>query len=90
MYAAIGQENTRCTPLQLANYVATLANGGKHYPVHLLKTVKTNDFSQVVEEYEPEPLDTIDIAPENLSAWCWRECGRWPAETVLPPSILPT
>ena len=68
MYAAIGQENTRCTPLQLANYVATLANGGKHYPVHLLKTVKTNDFSQVVEEYEPEPLDTIDIAPENLSA----------------------
>ena len=68
MYAAIGQENTRCTPIQLANYVATLANGGTHYPVHLLKTVKTNDFSQVVEEYVPEPLDTIDIAPENLAA----------------------
>ena len=68
MYAAIGQENTRSTPVQLANYIATLANGGKHYPVHLLKTVKTNDFSQVVEEYEPEPLDTIDISRENLAA----------------------
>ncbi len=29
--AAIGQDNTQVTPLQLANYIATLVNGGNHY-----------------------------------------------------------
>lgn len=66
--ASIGQGNTLCTPLQLANYIATLVNGGDHYPAHLLKTVKTNDYSQVVLENDPEPLDTINISPENLDA----------------------
>ncbi len=66
--AAIGQGNSRFTPLQLANYVATLANGGTHYAVHLLKEVKSNDFSQVVERYEPIVLNQLDIDPENLSA----------------------
>ena len=66
--AAIGQGNSRFTPLQLANYVATLANGGTHYAVHLLKEVKSNDFSQVVEQYEPIVLNQLDIDPENLSA----------------------
>lgn len=66
--ASIGQGNTLCTPLQLANYIATLVNGGDHYPAHLLKTVKTNDYSQVVLENDPKPLDTINISPENLDA----------------------
>lgn len=64
--AAIGQGTTQCTPVQLANYIVTLVNGGNHYPVHLLKTVKTSDYSQVVEEYSAEPLDTINISEENL------------------------
>ena len=66
--AAIGQGNSRFTPLQLANYVATLANGGTHYSAHLLKEVKSNDFSQVVYEREPEVLNQLTIDPENLSA----------------------
>ena len=66
--AAIGQGNSRFTPLQLANLVATLANGGTHYAAHLLKEVKSNDFSQVVEQYEPIVLNQLDIDPENLSA----------------------
>ena len=66
--AAIGQGNSRFTPLQLANYVATLANGGTHYAAHLLKEVKSNDYSQVVERYEPQILNQLDIEPENLSA----------------------
>ncbi len=66
--AAIGQGNTLCTPLQLANYIATLVNGGNHYPAHLLQTVKSSDYSQVVLENEPEPLDTINISEENLEA----------------------
>ena len=66
--AAIGQGNSRFTPLQLANYVATLANGGTHYAAHLLKEVKSSDFSQVVERYEPQVLNQLDIEPENLAA----------------------
>ena len=66
--AAIGQENNQFTPIQLANYVATLANGGTHYSAHLLKEVKSSDFSQVVYQYEPEVLNELDLDPENLEA----------------------
>ena len=65
---AIGQESSQFTPVQLANYIATLANGGTRYQVHLLQSVKSYDFSQVLYEHEPVVLETIDIAPENLEA----------------------
>ena len=65
---AIGQESTQVTPLQLANYIATLVNGGTRNAAHLLKEVKSNDFSQVVYTYEPRVLNTIEIQPENLAA----------------------
>ncbi len=66
--AAIGQENNLFTPLQLANYIATLVNGGTHYAAHLLKSVKSADYGEMVYEYEPTILDKIDIEPENLEA----------------------
>ena len=66
--ASIGQENNQFTPLQLANYIATLVNGGTHYAAHLLKSVKSADYSEVIYEYEPEVLDEINIDPENLAA----------------------
>ena len=65
---AIGQESTQVTPIQLTNYISTLVNGGTRYSTHLLKTVKSSDFSQVVYEYEPQMQDEINIAPENLNA----------------------
>jgi penicillin-binding protein 2 len=68
MYAAIGQGNTQVTPIQLANYVATLVNGGYHYRTHLLKTVKSSDFSEVVEEFRPELRDEIDLDEDNMAA----------------------
>ena len=68
MYAAIGQGNTQVTPIQLCNYVATLVNGGSHYPTHLKKTVKSSDFSQVVEEYVPVAKDEIHLDENNLAA----------------------
>lgn len=66
--AAIGQSDNQFTPIQLANYVATLVNGGNHYEAHLLKEVKSNDYSQTVYEYEPVLKDTIDIDPAHLDA----------------------
>ncbi len=65
---AIGQESSQFTPLQLANYIATLVNGGTRNAVHLLKEVKSSDFSQVVQSYEPQVLDTIEIEDQNLKA----------------------
>ena len=65
---AIGQENSQFTPLQLANYIATLVNGGTHYSVHLLKNVKSSDFSQVVYTQKPEVRNTIEIQEKNLDA----------------------
>ena len=65
---AIGQDNTQVTPIQLANYIATLVNGGTRYSTHLLKEVKSSDFSQILYTYEPEAVDTIEIQDENLEA----------------------
>lgn len=66
--AAIGQDNNMVTPIQLTNYISTLVNGGKHYATHLLKTVKSSDYSSTVYEYEPELLNTLDLDPENVEA----------------------
>ena len=65
---AIGQDNTQVTPIQLANYIATLVNGGTRYSTHLLKEVKSSDFSQILYTYEPEVVETIEIQDENLEA----------------------
>ena len=46
--AAIGQSYNLFTPLQLANYIATLVGNGEHYAAHLLKNVKTYNNSAVV------------------------------------------
>ena len=62
------QDNTMVTPLQLTNYISTLVNGGNHYATHLLKTVKTSDFSGTVYEYEPELLSSLELDPENVEA----------------------
>ncbi|MCI9402093.1 MAG: penicillin-binding protein [Oscillospiraceae bacterium] len=68
MYAAIGQGNTQVTPIQLANYIATLVNGGTHYETHLLQAVKSSDFSEMVEEYAPRTRDELDLNKDNMEA----------------------
>ena len=66
--AAIGQDNTKITMLQLSNYIATLVNGGNRYETHLLKTVKSNDFSETVYEYEAQPVETLNLDPTYVEA----------------------
>ncbi len=65
--AAIGQENNLFSPLQLANYIATLVNGGNHWPAHLLRSV-SSPSSQTVLRQEPEALSTLSLKQENLDA----------------------
>ena len=65
---AIGQESSQFTPIQLANYVATLVNGGTRYQTHLLKQVRSGDNSRVLYEYEPKVLGTLELKDKNLNA----------------------
>lgn len=67
-WAAYGQANQLYTPLQLANYIATLVNGGQHRQPHLLKAAKTFDSSEIVATGSTEPLNTIDISASSLDA----------------------
>ena len=66
--AAVGQDNTKITMLQLSNYIATMVNGGYHYETHLLKTVKSNDFTQTVYQYDAQPVEVLDLDPANVEA----------------------
>ena len=65
---AIGQESSQFTPIQLANYVATLVNGGTRYQTHLLKQVRSGDNSRVLYQYEPQILGTLELKDKNLNA----------------------
>lgn len=64
---AIGQKNA-FTPLQLANYAATFANGGTHYRATLINKIVSYDMSTVYEEPKPEVVNTVSISDTTLSA----------------------
>ena len=66
--AAIGQSYNLFTPLQLANYIATLVGGGEHYQAHLLKNVKEYDNSRLLYVYDDEPLNTVEMSDSTVEA----------------------
>ena len=68
MQAAIGQSDSVFTPLQIAEYCATVANGGKRYSASILKSVRSFDYSEKVYERDAEILSEIDSAEYNWVA----------------------
>jgi penicillin-binding protein 2 len=66
--AAIGQDSSQVTLMQLANYVAAIANGGTLYKAHLLKEVVSFDSSYEYYVSQPEPLHELNMAPQNIRA----------------------
>ena len=66
--AAIGQSYDLFTPLQLANYIATLVGSGQHYEAHLLKNVKSYDNSSVIYAYDKAPLNTVEMSDSTVQA----------------------
>lgn len=64
---AIGQLNA-FTPLQLANYTATLANGGTRYRASLIDKIVSYDISTVYDESKPEVKNTVSISDSTLAA----------------------
>ena len=64
---SIGQMNA-FTPLQTANYVATLANGGTHYKASLIDKVVSYDISKIYKVIEPEVVNTVSISDKTINA----------------------
>jgi penicillin-binding protein 2 len=52
--------DTKLSPLQLANYAATLANNGERMKLTLLKSVKSYTFDETLYEHQPEVAEEID------------------------------
>lgn len=65
--AAIGQSVNSFSAASMNKYVATLANGGTRYKMHLLDKVKSSDGT-VTEEVEETVENVLEIATENLEA----------------------
>ncbi|MBM7870175.1 penicillin-binding protein 2 [Clostridium pascui] len=63
--ASIGQGTNQFTPLQLANYMAMIANGGKRYKLHLVDSFLDSN-SKLIQKVEPEVIDEIKLKPETL------------------------
>ena len=67
-WAAFGQANQEYSPLQLANYIATLCGGGERYTTHLLKNVRSSGSGTLEYVYDAAPVETVSMSSENLSA----------------------
>jgi len=63
---AIGQGYVTVTPLQLANMMAAVANGGKLFQPRLVSKIESVDGT-TVREFGPELIRTIDIKPDTLN-----------------------
>jgi len=63
---SIGQGQVSVTPISMAVYAATLANGGTRVTPHLIKA--TDDGTGLKAAPEPPPQSTIEVTPEKLEA----------------------
>ena len=63
---AIGQGQVSVTPVSMAVYMATLANGGTRVTPHLLKAV--DDGSGWKPVPPPPPQSTVELKPETMQA----------------------
>ena len=64
--SAIGQAGNLFTPIQLANYTATIANGGTRYRTHFIKSVKSYDCTTTLIETKPEIMAETGVSKETL------------------------
>lgn len=71
LQASIGQSHNAFTPLQIASYIATVANGGTRYKAHLIKEVL--DYGQTTpvtpdSSENPEILDQLNLSESTMKA----------------------
>ena len=74
LQAAIGQSDSIFSPLQIAEYCATIANKGTRYSASILKYIRNYDYSEKLYEREPEVLSVVESADYN---WAAVHEGMW-------------
>ena len=65
MLTAIGMSDNLFTPLQLANYCSTVANGGTRYQMHFVKSVIAGSTG-VVSEKSITVAESLDLSKTTL------------------------
>ncbi len=65
LQAAIGQSDNQFTPLQLADFVAAVANGGTLYQPHLVKSIKKTNNEEIFTATSVK-LNQIKISKTTL------------------------
>ena len=74
LMTSFGQGHNQFTPLQLANYAATIANGGTRYSLTLLRKVKSTDLSEQLYMHVPQAVtvleekEYVEILQEGMKA----------------------
>lgn len=72
--AAIGQSYNTFTPLQMAKYVAMIANRGKNLDVTIVKSIINSDGSEVSrDEYETYVNEKLGLQQENIEEMNFKE-----------------
>jgi len=67
VYGAIGQGINHFSPIQLAQYISTLANKGTRYKLHYVSKI-TNPDGDVIQEFSPEIIDKTEISDSTWNA----------------------
>jgi len=62
---AIGQGRQNYTPLQLAHYVATIANGGLRYKPYVVEKI-INSSGEILKEFKPEIISKANISQNTF------------------------
>ncbi len=68
LQAGIGQSDSIFTPLQLAEYCATVANKGTRHTASILKSVRSYDYSEKLYERENKVMSTVESEDYNWDA----------------------
>ena len=68
LQAAIGQSDSVFSPIQLAEYCATVANSGERHSASILKEVRSYDYSDNIYERKSEVLSRVRTADFNWAA----------------------
>lgn len=59
---AIGQSFNLFTPLQISNYIATVANGGTRFKPHLTKNIRNAYTGEQIVDDEPEIVNKVTMS----------------------------